>query len=278
MRAVQEARLAKAARSFQFDASLAPYNLSALHQWRTLSGHITRVLIEKVAPLNSGNLSVTTEADPFLKGPRTAAEERLAAQLQSKADLGLRDGMSAADSGPGSSGAPAAEQAGWGSQGGQPAASSGPESAAAHQAGKASSAGRPAGSSLPEQAAGHAPAMAGSTAAAPGTQLPAKQAQRGIGRCFYTAVPQQATVRRWFKSLLPPYMQIQSQSTSCGKSSLQGVVWCSWPAPASRHSLSSSRASTLLEYFNAQGQDIAGLQMKGLQACVHRQHLGRLVG
>lgn len=212
---VQEARLAKAARSFQFDASLAPYNLSALQQWRSLSGHITGVLIEKVAPVNRGNLSVTTEADPFLKGPRTAAEEQLAAQLQSKADLGSCDGRSAA-----SSGAHAAEQAGSGLHGGQPAASSGPESTAPDQTGKASNPGQPAGTSPPKQAGRHALEATGSTAAY-GTQLPVKQAQKGVGRCFYTRVPQRATVRTWSTSVHSPNMQIQSQGTYCGKSSLQ---------------------------------------------------------
>jgi hypothetical protein len=61
---VQEARLAQAARAFQFDASLAPYNLAMLQQWRSLSRCITAALIQKVAPVNGASLSVTTEADP----------------------------------------------------------------------------------------------------------------------------------------------------------------------------------------------------------------------
>ena len=64
---MQEARLAQAARAFQFDASLAPYNLAMLQQWRSLSGHITAELIQKVAPVNGASLSVTTEADPSQK-------------------------------------------------------------------------------------------------------------------------------------------------------------------------------------------------------------------
>ncbi len=193
MLTVQEARLAQAARSFQFDASLAPYNLSALQQWRSLSGHITKALIEKVAPLNGGNLSVTTEADPFLKGPRTAAEERLAAQLQSKANLGSHAGQSAAQSAPGNAQVHAPEQAQSRSHAQQPAATSGTESTMSDLAGKGGTAGQPADSSAPE-GQGQGSEKAGS-AAAHDAQPPAKQEQKGVGRCFYTAVPTRATVR-----------------------------------------------------------------------------------
>ena len=153
---VQEGRLTQAARSFQFDTSLAPYNLGALQQWRSLSGHITGLLIQHVAPVNGGNLSVTTEADPFLKGPRTAAEERLAQQLQAKARMGSDAGQSTASSGP---------------EADESAAKRGAESSHAAAFGKAGS------------------------ASAYDTQTPAKQTQKGVGRCFYTAVPTRVTVR-----------------------------------------------------------------------------------
>ena len=193
MLTVQEARLAQAARSFQFDASLAPYNLSALQQWRSLSGHITKALIEKVAPLNGGNLSVTTEADPFLKGPRTAAEERLAAQLQSKANLGSHAGQSAAQSAqamlrymrqnrrshartPSSQQPPQARRALcqiWPGraalQGSQPTA----------QPLRVRVRGQRRQAQQQRMTRSHLP----------------KQEQKGVGRCFYTAVPTRATVR-----------------------------------------------------------------------------------
>ena len=137
---VQEARLAQAARSFQFDSSLAPYNLAALQQWRSLSGYITGVLIQKVAPVNSANLSVTTEADPSLEAPKTAAEERLAQQLKSKAHVGSGSGQAA----PGASGADTSDKAGSASRGDK--------------------------------------------------QEAVKSGAKGVGRCFYTAVPAKATV------------------------------------------------------------------------------------
>ena len=153
---VQEGRLTQAARSFQFDTSLAPYNLGALQQWRSLSGHITGPLIQHVAPVNGGNLSVTTEADPFLRGPRTAAEERLAQQLQAKARTGSDVGQSTTRSGP---------------EADQSAANFGAESSHAAASGRAGS------------------------ASAHDTQTPAKQTQKGVGRCFYTAVPTRVIVR-----------------------------------------------------------------------------------
>ena len=41
-------------------------------------------VIERLSPVAGGNICVTTEADPFLLAPRTAAETRLADQLASK--------------------------------------------------------------------------------------------------------------------------------------------------------------------------------------------------
>ena len=208
MLTAQEARLAKAARSFAFDTSLAPYNLGTLQQWRSLSGHITRELIEKVAPVNGGNLSVTTEPDPFLKGPRTAAEEQLAAQLQSKAHVGSQAGQAGSgQAGAGSerSDLQAPEQAHLGSHTGQPAASSGQESAAPYQAGKSPVAGQPAESISRESRDSCTPEGAGS-AAATNTRQPATQTQKGVGRCFYTPVPTRATVRRCISKLA--YAQI----------------------------------------------------------------------
>lgn len=141
---VQEARLAQAARSFQFDSSLAPYNLAALQQWRSLSGYITGALIQKVVPVNSANLSVTTEADPSLEAPKTAAEERLAQQLKSKAHVGSGSGQAAPEAAPGSSGADTSDKAGSASRGDK--------------------------------------------------QEAVKSGAKGVGRCFYTAVPAKATV------------------------------------------------------------------------------------
>ena len=145
---VQEARLAQAARAFQFDASLAPYNLGALQQWRALSCHITGALIRKVAPLNGANMSVTTEDDPSLKGPRTGAEERLAQQLQSKARMASSSEQAAAN--------------------------------ASHECADSAAASEMAGS-----------ARGADVAEAQG----APPTGKGVGRCFYTCVPRNVTVR-----------------------------------------------------------------------------------
>ena len=148
--------------------------------------------------MNGGNLSVTTEPDPFLKGPRTAAEERLAAQLQAKAHVGSQAGQAGAGSE--RFDLQAAEQAHFGSHTGQPAASSGQESAAPYQAGKSPAAGQPAESMSRESRDSCTPEGAGS-AAAINTRQPATQTQKGVGRCFYTPVPTRATVRRCINKL-----------------------------------------------------------------------------
>ena len=69
-------------RRFEFDSGLAPYNLHAFHQWQKLSRHISKDVISKLAPLPSGNISITAEADPASLKPVTPAEKKLYAQLQ----------------------------------------------------------------------------------------------------------------------------------------------------------------------------------------------------
>ena len=69
-------------RRFEFDSGLAPYNLHAFHQWQALSRHISKDVISKLAPLPSGNISITAEADPASLKPVTPAEKKLYAQLQ----------------------------------------------------------------------------------------------------------------------------------------------------------------------------------------------------
>ena len=187
---MQEARLAQAARAFQFDASLAPYNLAMLQQWRSLSGYITAALIQKVAPVNGASLSVTTEADPSERGPRTAAEDRLAQQLQSKASV-----------------KPVSRQ---------------PASEASHQSANGNSAGQavsvpPALGVVPkphnvietEQGLQQPSKEAGSTAShesltgeehnsSSGAEKMKQHSEshsgRGVGRCFYTSVPKSVSV------------------------------------------------------------------------------------
>ncbi|EIE22542.1 AAR2-domain-containing protein [Coccomyxa subellipsoidea C-169] len=80
-------RLAAGVRRFDFDAYLAPYDLSSFTTWQSLSGHITPGVIERLSPVAGGNICVTAEADPSLLAPRTAAEARLSEQLASKAAM-----------------------------------------------------------------------------------------------------------------------------------------------------------------------------------------------
>ncbi|CAL8470508.1 g10050 [Coccomyxa elongata] len=91
-------RLAAGVRRFEFDAYLAPYDLSSFATWQRLSNHISAGVIERLSPVAGGNICVTAEADPFLLGPRTAAETRLADQLASKEAL-QEDAQAASEAG-----------------------------------------------------------------------------------------------------------------------------------------------------------------------------------
>lgn len=82
MHAVLQAEpFAAGIRRFDFDQSLAPYNLHAYQQWQNLSSYISKQTISRLSPLPSGNISITAEADPALLKPVTAAEKQLYAQL-----------------------------------------------------------------------------------------------------------------------------------------------------------------------------------------------------
>ncbi|KAK9806697.1 hypothetical protein WJX73_009793 [Symbiochloris irregularis] len=75
-------RYSHGVRRFDFDGSLAPYNLEELQHWKSLSGHISAGLIQRLAPAGSGQSSIAVEADPHSGAPQTAAEQRLTEQLQ----------------------------------------------------------------------------------------------------------------------------------------------------------------------------------------------------
>ena len=188
---VQEARLAQAARAFQFDASLAPYNLAMLQQWRSLSGYITAALIQKVAPVNGASLSVTSEADPSLRGPRTAAEERLAQQLQSKASVTPASPQPASGAGHGSSNGKSTGQ----TESTQPAMGVVLESCDVNETEQI----RLQQPSLETGSkASHASPRGQGKLSAFGAERTEQQwashSGRGVGRCFYTSVPRSVTV------------------------------------------------------------------------------------
>ncbi|DBA94459.1 TPA: hypothetical protein ACH3X1_002054 [Trebouxia sp. C0004] len=73
-----------------FQAGTRRYNLHAYQQWQSLSSCISQGVIRRLSPLPSGNISITTEADPAHLRPVTTAEKKLYAQLQ--------QGQTAADS------------------------------------------------------------------------------------------------------------------------------------------------------------------------------------
>jgi len=50
-------RYAQGVRSFQFDASLAPYDLGSYNRWRELSNYITAGVIDSLQPLSGGQPS-----------------------------------------------------------------------------------------------------------------------------------------------------------------------------------------------------------------------------
>lgn len=79
---LQAEPFAAGVRRFDFDQSLAPYNLHAYQQWQNLSGYISQQTISKLSPLSAGNISITAEADPAHLKPSTPAEKKLYAQLQ----------------------------------------------------------------------------------------------------------------------------------------------------------------------------------------------------
>ncbi|MEW5306662.1 MAG: hypothetical protein WDW36_009113 [Sanguina aurantia] len=75
-------RYAHGVRRFDFDASLAPYNLNSLRQWRGLSCHISGDVIARLSPVG-GVISVTAGGEELDEGaPKTAAEARLVSQLK----------------------------------------------------------------------------------------------------------------------------------------------------------------------------------------------------
>ena len=78
------ARYAEGVRRFDFDAFLAPYDLSSFRRWSGLSRHISADLIAELSPVGcSGNICIMAEAeDPDLLDPKTDAERDLVRQLQ----------------------------------------------------------------------------------------------------------------------------------------------------------------------------------------------------
>eukprot|EP00877_Chromochloris_zofingiensis_P000739 jgi/Chrzof1/10666/Cz05g07160.t1 len=77
------ARYEAGVQRFDFDAGLAPYDLSRYSQWCNLSCYITKELIDTLSPVG-GEISIMAEAagDDNDDDPKSAAEVRLAEQLK----------------------------------------------------------------------------------------------------------------------------------------------------------------------------------------------------
>ena len=80
----EAARYADGVRRFDFDAYLAPYDLSSFRRWTGLSHLISAELVAALSPVgSSGNISIMAEADdPELLDPKTDAERDLVRQLK----------------------------------------------------------------------------------------------------------------------------------------------------------------------------------------------------
>ena len=165
-------RYADGVRRFEFDAFLAPYDLSSFRAWAGLSRHISAALIASLSPVGAGgNISIMAEADdPELAEPKTEAERKLVQQLQEgRARLAERQRQQ--------------QQQQDGEAGGPPPIvppGPTPEVAQPEEAKQVE----------PEEAA---PTPSGAATAAvvpPAPTLPAAAAAAGpSGRCFYTRLP-----------------------------------------------------------------------------------------
>ncbi|KAK9837719.1 hypothetical protein WJX74_003717 [Apatococcus lobatus] len=71
-------------RRYDFDAGLAPYNLSAYATWQRLSGHITPAVIEQLQPTPQAWFSITAEEEPEGSRQQTKAEQQLSHQLSQR--------------------------------------------------------------------------------------------------------------------------------------------------------------------------------------------------
>ncbi|KAK9866040.1 hypothetical protein WJX84_001451 [Apatococcus fuscideae] len=81
----EAARYTLGVKRFDFDAGLAPYNLSGYAAWQRLSGHITTAVAGQLQPAPQPWFSITAEEEPTHPKQRTAAEEQLTEQLAQQA-------------------------------------------------------------------------------------------------------------------------------------------------------------------------------------------------
>ena len=76
-------RFEEGVRRFEFDGSLAPYDLHSYRLWLSLSSHLTPEIISDLSPAGGMNISIMNEAVlDDLSEPKTEAEKELVRQLK----------------------------------------------------------------------------------------------------------------------------------------------------------------------------------------------------
>lgn len=76
-------RFEEGARRFEFDASLAPYDLNSYRHWLSLCSHLTPDMVSDLSPAGGMNISIMNEAAlDDLSEPKTDAERELVRQLR----------------------------------------------------------------------------------------------------------------------------------------------------------------------------------------------------
>jgi A1 cistron-splicing factor AAR2 len=83
MEEIESRRFEEGARRFEFDNSLAPYDLHSYRLWLSLSSHLTPEIISDLSPAGRMNISIMNEAAlDDLSEPKTDAEKELVKQLR----------------------------------------------------------------------------------------------------------------------------------------------------------------------------------------------------
>lgn len=77
----EEVRYSEAARHFEFDNQLGPYNLDSFGDWKQLSSYLSQSVIERLEPIG-GEITIAWESSWLDKAPQTDKERLLMEQLR----------------------------------------------------------------------------------------------------------------------------------------------------------------------------------------------------
>lgn len=77
----EEVRYSEAARRFEFDNQLGPYNLDSFGDWKQLSSYLSQSVIERLEPIG-GEITIAWESSWLDKAPQTDKERCLMEQLR----------------------------------------------------------------------------------------------------------------------------------------------------------------------------------------------------